>query len=62
MYSVYDCRNTFFGGHSVLVEQTNSLELALELVNNSEEDLRIFLTEEVYAYLDGKIDCISPLN
>ena len=62
MYSVYDCKRTFFGGHSVLVEQTNSFDQAMSLVNNSVEDLRVFLTEEVYAYLDGEIDCISPLN
>ena len=62
MYSVYDCQNTFFGGHSVLVEQTNSFDQAMSMVNNSVEDLRVFLAEEVYAYLDGKIDCISPLN
>ena len=63
MYSVYNCQNTFFGGHSVLTEQTNSLDRALEVVNNnSEEDLRVFLTEEVYAYLEGTVDCISPLN
>ena len=62
MYSVYNCQNTFFGGHSVLIEQTNSLDLALEIVNNSAEDLRIFMAEEVYAYFNGEIDCISPLN
>lgn len=62
MYLVYNCQNTFFGGHSLLVEQTSSLESALELVNNSEEDLRIYLTEEVNGYLDGDIDNISPLN
>ena len=46
----------------MFVEQTDSLELALELVNNSEEDLRIYLTEEADRYLGGDIICVSPLN
>ena len=46
----------------MLVEQTNSFDQAMSLVNNSVEDLRVFLTEEVYAYLDGKVERISPLN
>ena len=62
MYSIFDCQNTFFGGHSRLIEQTNSFDQAMSLVNNSVEDLRVFLTEEVYAYLDERVGCISPLN
>lgn len=62
MYSIFDCKNTFFGGHSLFVEQTDDLDAALDLVSNSQEDLRIYLSEEADRYLDGDIDNISPLN
>ena len=61
MYAIYDCQRTFFGGHSKLIKEVASLEEAYEIQAQSEEDLRIYDSEEAELYLQGTISNITAL-
>ena len=62
MYLIYNVNGTFFGGHSRFVNSTSSFEEAMTVVNSSEEELKIFLADEVDEYFNNKRDQIFPLN
>ena len=62
MYLIYDANGTFFGGHSRFVASASSFEEAMTVVSSSEEELKIFLADEVDEYFNNKRDQISPLN